>query len=220
MIVAQWIDFGLTEGVLHVVRIIAAVGGAVVGWFAFDPLTRLGYRLLYRAPTPGAVLFTCKGSAAAILATLIYVFIPLGGGGGPGSGPGKGGSPGAGPGKGGTKIVSDGAAKDAKGNNKDKDKTDAAKTPAKLERVPIEILGGTRFEDDGKDRFYLLERKKPAVSIGEIDAYFKKHEGKIEVIAVLTKDTGVDPDLIGSPLDKLRKKAAEHKIQVYTLTEN
>jgi hypothetical protein len=220
MILAQWGDFGLTEGVLHVVRIIAAVGGAVVGWFLFDPLTRLGYRLWFRAPTPGAVLFMSKASAAAILATIVYVFIPLGGGGGLGFGPGKGGSPGAGAGKGGNKIASDGAAKDAKATSKDKDKTDGPKTPAKLERVQIEILGGARFEDDGKDRFYLIERKKPAVSLDDLDAYFKKHEGAIEVIAVLTKDTAVDPDLIGSPLDKLRKRAAEHKIAVYTLIEN
>jgi hypothetical protein len=220
MILAQLGDFGVTEGVLYVVRIIAAVGGAVVGWFLFDPLTRLCYRLMYRTPTPGAVLFTTKGSAAAILAVVVYVFIPLGGGGGLGWGPGKGGSPGKGPGQGGDKVVKDGPSKDGTTVGKDKDKTDKPKTPAKLEQVQIEILGGKRFEDDGKDRFYLIERKKPAVAIDEVDAYFKKHGGKIEVVAVLTKDTGAEQDVIGSPLDRLRKRALEHKITVYELKED
>ncbi len=221
MIFAQSLaDFGLTEGVLFVVRIIAAVGGAVVGWFVFDPLTRLTYRAWYRAPTPGAVLFTTKGSAAALLATLIYVFIPLGGGGGGlGWGPGKGGEPGKGKGDGGDKVVSDGANKDPK-TPKDKDKIDTPKSTGKIETIQIEILGGKRFEDDGKDRFYLIERKKPAVAIDDVDAYFKKNEGKIEVVAVLTKDTGIELDLIGSPLDKLRKRAAEYKIKMLTLNED
>ena len=129
MIFAQMGDFGMTEGVLHVLRIIAAVGGAVIGWFLFDPLTRLGYRLWYRTPVPGAVLFTSKGSAAAILATLVYVFMPLGGGGGLGWGPGKGGSPGKGPGQGGDKVGTDGTTKNEQDTGKDKEKTDSAQTP-------------------------------------------------------------------------------------------
>ena len=213
-------DFGVTESVLYVVRIIAAVGGAVVGWFLFDPLTRLCYRSVYRAPTPGPILFTTKGSAAAIFAVIVYVFIPLGGGGGLGWGPGKGGSPGKGPGQGGDKVVKDGPSKDGTVVGKDKDKTDTPKTPDKLEQVQIEILGGKRFEDDGKDRFYLIERKKPAVALEEVDAYLKKHEGKIIVVAVLTKDTGIELDLIGSPLDRLRKRAAEHNVKVLISNED
>jgi hypothetical protein len=161
-----------------------------------------------------------KGTGAALLATIMYVFITLGGGGSLGWGPGKGGSPGKGPGQGGDKVAADGPAKDAKVITKDKDKSDAAKTPPKIERVQIEILGGKRFVDDGKERFYLIERKKPAVNIADVDAYFTKNAGRIEVVAVLTKDTGIELDLIGSPLDKLRKRAAEHNIKVYTLNED
>lgn len=220
MILAQLGDFGLTENVLHVIRIIAAIGGAVVGWFAFDPLTRLVYRLIYRTPTPGAVLVTTKGCAAAVLATLIYVFIPLGGGGGLGWGPGPGGSPGKGPGQGGDKVVKDGPSKDGTANVKDKDKSDPIKPPSKLEQVQIEILGGKRFEDDGKDRFYLIERKKPAVALDDLDAYFKKHKGKIIVVAVLTKDTGIEQGVFGSPLDRLQKRADESNIKVLISNED
>ena len=218
MIFAQWFpELGLSEGLLQTVKIIAAVGGAVVGWFVCDPLTRLLYRLSFRAPTPGPVLLLSKGAGAATLALVVYFAIHLGGGGGFGSGPGPGGLPGKGPGKGGDKIIADGSAKDAKIV---KDKVDGPKFNGKLETVHIEILGGKRFDDDGKERFYLLERKSPAVNIDDVEEYFKKHEAKIHVVAVLTRDTGIELDLIGSPLDKLRKRAAQYKIKVLTLNED
>ena len=34
-------DFGLSATALFIVKIIGAVGGALVGWFVSDPLTRL-----------------------------------------------------------------------------------------------------------------------------------------------------------------------------------
>ena len=203
-------DFGLNDKLLEIVRIIAAVGGAVVGWFLCDPLTRLTYRLSFRSATPAALLFMVKASGAAGLAAAIYFFMPLGGTGGPGFGPGAGGTPGKGPGSGGDKVVKD--AKDAK-----TDKT--PKSSGTLDSVEIEILGGARFKDDGKDRFYLLKRAEPAKSLDELDDYFKKHEAKIQVTAVLTKDSGVGSDLDGSPFDRLRKQAAKYKIKVVRFDE-
>jgi len=222
MIVAQGIpDFGLSEGLLHVVRVIASVGGAVVGWFLCDLLSRLVYRLTFKGATPGGVVLLSKFGGAVSLALLIYFFMPLGGGGGGlGWGPGMGGSPGKGPGQGGDKgQASDGAGKDAKAS--DKAKTDAGtKSSAKVEMIQIEILGGERFEDDGKKRFYLVERKKPAKSIEDLDEYFKAQEAKIAIEAVLTKHTGIRQDLAGSPLDRLRECAKLHKIKVVTLNED
>jgi hypothetical protein len=81
------------------IRIIATVGGAIVGWFVCDPLTRLGYRLTNKGPTPPVLLFIMKAMGAVLLALAIYAWMPLGGGGGLGQGPGKGGLPGKGPGK-------------------------------------------------------------------------------------------------------------------------
>ena len=64
--------------------------------------------------------------------------------------------------------------------------------------------------------FYLVERKKPAKSIEDLDEYFKTHEAKIAVEAVLTKHTGIRQDLAGSPLDRLRESAKQYKIKVVT----
>ena len=203
-------DFGLNDKLLEIVRVIATVGGAVVGWFLCDPLTRIIYRISFRSATPAALLFMVKAGGALTLSLLIYFFIPLGGGGGPGFGPGLGGGPGKGPGKGGDKVAADGTAK--------ADKT--PKSAGTFETVEIEILGGKRFQDDGKDRFYLLKRAEPAVSLDELDDYFKKQESKIQVTAILTKDSGVGSELGGSPLDKLRKRAAERKIKVVTFKED
>jgi hypothetical protein len=208
-------DLGLSPAVVNIVKIIGAVGGAVVGWVVFDPLTRLIYRLSVKKPTPPPVVFLGKAVGAGTLAAVLYFTISLGGGGGLGLGPGQGGLPGKGPGKGG-EIVADGKSKDGK----QKDKSETPKVNGKLETVSIEILGGKRFEDDGKDRFYLVERKKPAVNIDDVDDYFKKNAGKITVIAVVTKDTAIELDLIGSPLDNLRKRAAQHNIKVLMSMED
>src|SRR5205085_2484228 len=105
----------------------------------------------------------------------IFMSIQKGGG----AGPGPGGGSGKGPGSGGDKVATD--AKDAKA-----DKT--PKSSGTLDSVEIEILGGGRFNDDGKDRFYLLKRAEPAKSLDELDDYFKKNGAKIQVTAILTKD--------------------------------
>ena len=216
MIFGQF-DFGLSPAVLNIVKIIGAVGGAVVGWVVADPLTRLIYRLSVKKPTPPPVVLLGKAVGGGILAAVLYFAISIGGGGGFGFGPGQGGLPGKGSGKGGD-VVADGKDKDVK--PKGKDKTETPKENGKLATISIEILGGSRFEDDGKDRFYLIERKKPAVNIDEVDEYFKKNAGKITVIAVVTQDTAIELDLIGSPLDKLRKRAAEHSIKMLTSMED
>jgi hypothetical protein len=91
------------EGLFFLVRVIATIGGAVVGWFVSDPLTRFVYRALYREATPWIILFTFKSMGAVSLGLAIYLLMPLGGSGGLGQGPGKGGLPGKGPGPGGSK---------------------------------------------------------------------------------------------------------------------
>ena len=43
----------------------------------------------------------------------------------------------------------------------------------------LELLGGSRYRDDGK--FYLLDRKEPAISREEIEEAIKKRSDKIEL---------------------------------------
>ena len=69
-------DFGLQEHVVFIIRIIATVGSAVLGWFVSDPLMRLTYRVSFRAATPIAVLFTGKTVAVAPLACAVWFLTP------------------------------------------------------------------------------------------------------------------------------------------------
>lgn len=201
MIVADgFLGLGLEDRALEVVRIIATIGGAVVGWFGCDPLTRLIYRLSFRKPTPSAVLFFSKATAAVLLAVLIYKFIPLGGGGsGFGLGPGPGGGPGKGPGAGGGDGPSDGKG----GKDPLKSKDGKSKGPSgPLEPIEIEIISIKLYKDDGKERFYLLDRKPPAVSLGDLEKYFKDRHGKIEVTPILTPNSFDDTPAY-NPLSRL-----------------
>jgi hypothetical protein len=205
------LDLGLSETVLHIIRIIASVAGAVVGWFACDLLTRGLYRLSFRGATPGSLLFIAKVTGAGALSLLVYFFLPLGGGGaGFGWGPGLGGGPGKGAGQGGDKAaVSDGASKDGKDAKPPaKEKIDPS-SKATLESIQIEIISRDRFNyEDGKDRFYLLKREDPAISLIELEDYFKKNGTKIEITPVLTRLSIPDgeKDMPLHQLLELRKK--------------
>jgi hypothetical protein len=206
------LDFGLTEGVLLIVRIIATVGGAVVGWFVCDPLTRIGYRLSFRGATPGSVLLGAKLGGSATAALLIWFFMPLGGpGGGLGWGPGLGGGPGKGPGQGADKAsAANGAAKDSKDTKDAKNTT--SKSADQREPLKIEILGGPRFKNDGEDRYYLLKFKETEAvrSLAEVEDYLKQHHPKlIEIIH--TEDTAVF-NTEEDPTRKLQKLASKYDI--------
>jgi hypothetical protein len=204
------VDFILQEGVLGIVRIIATVGGAIVGWFVCDPLTRGLYRLSFRAATPGSLLLVTKLSGAAALSLLIYFYMPLGGGGGGlGWGPGMGGEPGKGKGEGGDKTTPSNG-KDTE-RPADKDKSEAAKkAPLVLEPVEIEIISTKAYKKDG--RFYLIKRAGPARTLAELGDYLKQNQGTIEVTPILTRDSFDDtqPD---NPLSKLLNLTEDHKVK-------
>lgn len=203
------------EGLFFLIRIIATVGGAVVGWFLGDPLTRLTYRLLYREAAPGILLFSVKSMAAISLALAIYFWMPLGGGGGLGQGPGKGGLPGKGPGKGGGDKAgpTEPPKKDTKPSldpKLDKATTDPKK-PLAREMVLIEVIGGERFPTDGKDRYYLLKKVDPPVSLTELEEYFKQHRSKLEIKIVHTDNsTVINTDM--DPTRRLQKLASKYDL--------
>ncbi len=193
--------YDLQEGVVFIIHIIATIGGAVVGWFVCDPLTRASYWLAKRAATPGGLLFCGKAVGAISLATAVWILMPGGDGKGPGPGPG-GGFPSKG--TGGDKP---GAADPAKNPKTDvKDKTDPnAKSAQALEPVEIEIIGEKLYkkllDDDGKERWYVIKQK--AFSLSDLDDYFKANHAKIEVTPVLKKDS---ISLGRQELHDLRKK--------------
>lgn len=203
-------DFVLPDGVLFVVRIIATVGGAVVGWFACDPLTRGLYRLSFRAAAPASILLGAKLSGAALASVLIWFFMPLGGGGGGlGWGPGLGGAPGKGPGQGGNKVVNNGSSQDIK----DSKSNTPAKAQTQRKPLEIEILGGSRFKSDGEDRYYLpkLKDAESAHSLAELEKYFQQNKAKLLIVIVHTEDSAVF-NTEEDPTRKLRKLATQYDI--------
>jgi hypothetical protein len=179
--------YDLQEGVVFIIHIIATIGGAVVGWFVCDPLTRAAYWLARRAATPGALLFCTKSVGGAALATAVWFLMPNGDGKGPGPGPG-GGFPSKGTGGG-----KPGAADPAKNPKADvNDKSEAKeKSAQKLEPVEIEIIGEKLYkkllDDDGMERWYVI--KQQAYSLSQLEDYFKANHSKIEVTRVMKKDS-------------------------------
>lgn len=212
MIFAQGLfDLGLSDTLLHLVKIIAAVGGAVVGWFVCDPLTRIGYRLSFKGPTPGSLLLLCKFTGAAALSIAAYILVSIGGGGGFGFGPGPGGLPGKGPGQGGDKGMPSNGVKDAKPGAKDK--VDAGKkNAATIEPIEIEIISIKRRADIDNERFYLLKRAEPALTAAELEDYFKKNHARIEVTPVRTHESIGDMDE-DNPLRRLIALTEKYKVK-------
>ena len=179
-------DFGISETALQIVKIIGAVGGALVGWFVTDPLTRLVYRLSFKGPTPPYVLFLSKGAGSATMALILYFAIHFGGGGGIGFGPGPGGLPGKGQGVGGDKgVVPNNGSKDSKPPQKDK-----LESPKKgIESIDIEIISIKRFDDIENERYFLVKRTEPPLTPTQLEDYFKKNHANIEVTPVMTTDS-------------------------------
>lgn len=211
MIFAQSLfDFGLQEGMLSIVRAIAAIGGAIVGWFAGDLLTRLLYRISFKGATPGSLLLVAKLGTAATLAALIWAFLPIGGGGGLGWGPGKGGQPGKGSGDGGGKGT--GATNAVKTDVATKDEKKSPVGSIKLEAIEIEIIDAKRYQDDGKERVFLVKRTEPAFDEAGLDDYLKTNHTKIEVTPVLTRNSiGIGRD--DNPLSKLLALTKKYNVK-------
>lgn len=207
-------DFGMTENILFVVRIVASVGGAFVGWFLCDPLTRLLYRITMRSATPGWLLPWTKLSGALGVGLAIFFLVQFGGGGGGfGWGPGMGGGPGKGPGSGdGKSVASRDNAKDAKPGKDDK-KTNEKVDTSNRKPVPIEIIGGRRFQDDDKFRYYVIDRADKAVSAADLEDYLKQNKDSIQVNIILTEES-IGVDLAAGPLHQLRNLTSKYKIPV------
>jgi hypothetical protein len=208
-------QLGLTETAEWVLKIIAAVGGAFIGWFVSDPLARLTYRLAVHKAIPGWTLPFAKFGGAALLAANAFMLVSLGGGpGGLGFGPGLGSGVGKGPGEGGKDrgvVAPNGVKKtDDAPSRPDKDKTKPAdKSPEKVvsKKVEIEVLGGNRYAGD--DRWYLLRPGDKALTLKEVEALFKDSGGKLLLDVVLTDDS---PDEGLGITEELRRLADRYQI--------
>ena len=190
-------SFTLSEGAFWLLRAVAGVGGAFLGWFLSGPLVRLGYWLAFQKAIPEWLVPWLKLAGAVAVGLLVFWLIPLGGGpGGWGFGMGQGGGPGLGPGKGSDKIGSaDGKSSPADKKAEqpaDKKGVEEKKTPrAVVERQPVDIELIDRGHYQNDDRYYLLNRKPPPLTLAEVKAHLDKarQDKKLEVHIVLTEQS-------------------------------
>jgi hypothetical protein len=163
----------MTEGVYLLIRSAAAIGGAIIGYFVMGPGLRLLYRLAFQRPVPGWLLPLGRLGGAALIAALIFFFLPLGGGPGWGWGPGWGAGPGDGTGK---------------GESGDKVKvTNGAKKGTVREKLVIELLGGKRYPGEG--RYYLIKSEPPPRTLGEVEEHVKDKSDKLLVHVLITDES-------------------------------
>jgi hypothetical protein len=171
----------LTRPFLDVIRIIVGLGGFFVGYFLSAPFIRVAYWLRYRKSiSTTGYLFWLKLLSGVTLGILLYVFLPIGwggfgpGGGGTGNGNGKG--SGTGPG------IDDQPGKGVVG-------LPAKKGPTTSQRkiLAIELLGGERYKGDGK--YYLIDRKEPAVAKEQVEELLKRDPSKLEVQLFFTNQS-------------------------------
>jgi hypothetical protein len=170
------------EPLFLVLRGAAAVGGAVFGWVLSAPLCRILVRAAFHRPAPALVVVAARCAGGAVLACLIFYFLPLGFGGGAGFGFGPGGNASGSGGAGG-------------GSNSFTAKSNPGKQAAEIQNKPappreildIELIGGKRYRGD--DRFYLLRRQEPPVPIKDVEKLFQENKGRLEVHIILTAES-------------------------------
>jgi hypothetical protein len=178
----------IRELFFFVLRLMACVGGFLVGWFVTGPVASLGYWLISRRSLPQFANYWAKLIVGIGVALLVFWFLPLGGGGGGGGGSGGGIGKGIGPGKG-----DSGAPKDAihgKGLGvepaKTDEKTDGA-APA-TEILVIEVLGG---DDVQEGKYYLIGRQPPAVDVVAVQVQLNFMRSKLAGIDIVLTDRSV-----------------------------
>ena len=173
-----WID--LSTPFFSAIRIIVGIGGFFVGYIFSAPFWRFCYWLRYRRSinTTG-LLPLLKLLSGVTLALLLYVYLPIGGLGLGGGGTGVGGGKGSGSGPG----IDDQPGKGSVGPQT----TVKGATTTQRKVVPIELIGGARYKGEGK--YYLIDRKEPAVARDEVENLLKSDPTKLEIQLLFTSQS-------------------------------
>jgi hypothetical protein len=196
---AIW-DAGLSDYLVWTFKVIAALGGAVIGWFVGGPVIRLLVRGAFHRPAGSGTVFFGKICGAGLVGTLFFFLVGLGGDFGFGRGGGGNGS-GTGTGNGGN------GSGEKKGNDSEDKKGDI--TPKLRPILEIELLGGDRYKDD--ERFFLLHRKEPALTLKEVEKYFQEHND-LEVHIVIRTAPEMSVSENSPTVIRLRKLADKYKL--------
>lgn len=194
----------ITAPIFWLIKIAAALGGAIIGYLVSGPVIRLSYRAAFRRPVPGWLLPLGRLAGATLAGALLFMLATLGGNGlgWGGSGLGLGAGPGTGPGadKSGTEKGKPGRGKGEK---------------ATREKLVIELLGGHRVAGD--QRYYLLKVDEPAKTLGEVEDFVKTKADTLEVHVKLTDDSvAASHPAVG----RLRELLQRYQVPTVTPQEN
>jgi hypothetical protein len=192
-------DFGLSELFFLVIKIIAVIGGGLVGWFVTKPVVRLLVKLAFHRETPAPALTVSRILGAILVACIVYKVWNFGpGGGGPGPGPGPGGK-------------DKGASRDVKPSDPKKDQParDSKPKPAPTEVVPIKLLGGSAVRDE---RFYLIKGQEPALPLAKVEEYVQNNRDRLKGIEIIIDADSVSRSHIA--VTRLMKLAEKYKLSV------
>jgi hypothetical protein len=174
-----------------VIRLFAALAGAVVGWLVTGLVVRVLVRLAFQRPAPRLVEFLARIVGAVIIGLLVYYYLHPGGSGGwglGGGGLGLGGG-GIGPGTSGTGLSTTARATT--------NKAGTAKTTTRApspDTLTIALLGGSRYPGEG--RYYLIGGKEPARTLDEVAAYLKNNPERyrrVEIVLYPDSVAGAHP---------------------------
>src|SRR5437588_6706160 len=96
------VGVSVLEVVSFALKVVATIGGAIVGWYLTPPVVKVLVRLAVHKPAPKPLVTVSRLMGALLAAAIVWTIWSFGFGDGWGFGPGPGGSPGLGAGSGGT----------------------------------------------------------------------------------------------------------------------
>jgi hypothetical protein len=179
-------------------KVMATIGGGILGWYVTPPVVRLLVRLAVHKPAPKAIVTVSRLMGALLVAALVWSIWSWGFGDGWGFGPGPGSGPGLGPGGGGTgKQI---AATNGTPQETTAPAKDGKKAPPPLpDTLTVRMRGGAGVEK----QFYLVDNTPR--TLDEVRQVMKKGHDHWKTVEIVIDDESV-PD--GHPAVRSLQSAA------------
>jgi hypothetical protein len=165
-------------------KVLATVGGAILGWYITPPVVRLLVRVAVHRPAPKALVAVSRLMGALLVAAIVWAIWSFGFGDGWGFGPGSGGGAGLGPGSGGTGKQS--SSKD--GVSKDKSVTEETTKkagPPLPDTLTLRMRGGAGVGD----RFYMVDGTPR--TLDDVRQILKKERDHLKTVEIVIDDESV-----------------------------
>ncbi|MGF1578375.1 MAG: hypothetical protein ACFCD0_03330 [Gemmataceae bacterium] len=152
------------------VKIVAAVVGGIMGWFAGGILGVVLYKVAFHSKMPAYGQLIAKTVGAAILGVLAFFLVNFGLGGGVGFGPGGGGAPNS----------NDGPAKVAKGPEKEDEKKNLAGDLKKeeVQNLIVEMIPWEVHDENPTDKIYAVRGEDGYRNIKDLEDYLNDNKAK------------------------------------------